>query len=238
MKTESIEFKSASNITISYPKASLSQRIAAFAIDFTLMSTLVGIALMIFPTFLLKAVFSLFIFLFWNLSFELYNKGQSLGKRVLKIRIVTMEGEQPSPSQLLIRWMFKIVDVLFTMGCLAILSIFGSRYGQRIGDLLAGTTVIETKVQYYTNLGLLTKLDKIERSITFPGVVRYHDEEMSLIKKVWNRSVSNPTTENIILLQDVMAKLSLDLDFEVPKQIKQLQDKMKVIIEDYIVLTR
>ena len=238
MKTESIEFKSASNITISYPKAALSQRIAAFAIDFSLMSVLSGIVVIVIPTSLLKAVFGLFVFLFWNLSLEIFNKGQSLGKMALKIRIVTMIGEQPSLSQLLIRWMFKIVDVLFTLGCLAMLSIFGSRYGQRIGDLLAGTTVIETKVKYFTDLILLTKLDKIERTITYPAVVMYHDEEMTLIKNAWYRSISNPTPENLLLVKDVMTKLCHDLEIDFPKHKNQVQDIMKVIIEDYIVLTR
>ncbi len=38
-------------------------------------------------------------------------KGQSLGKRVMDIKVVSLMGNVPSLSRILLRWMFRLVEL-------------------------------------------------------------------------------------------------------------------------------
>jgi uncharacterized RDD family membrane protein YckC len=91
----------------------------------------------------------IFIFVpvvFYDLLFEMLNNGQSPGKMILKIRVVNVDGTTPSSSSYLIRWLFRLVDFSMTEGFLAIIMVAITRKSQRLGDLLAGTTVIDLRL--------------------------------------------------------------------------------------------
>jgi len=73
---------------------------------------------------------------------ETFNRGQSLGKYLLNIRVVKTDGSTPSMGAYLMRWLFLLVDSLCLVGALIILF---TKNNQRIGDLAAGTMVIKEK---------------------------------------------------------------------------------------------
>lgn len=74
---------------------------------------------------------------------EILAKGQSVGKMVMKTRVVTMDGNLPSVSNCLLRWLLYPLDTILT-GFLGVVFITFSKYRQRLGDLAAGTIVIKT----------------------------------------------------------------------------------------------
>jgi uncharacterized RDD family membrane protein YckC len=70
--------------------------------------------------------------------------GQTLGKKVLGIRVVSMDGNKAGPGQVLVRTVLRLVDalpILYIAGLVSILAT-GRERRQRIGDLAAGTTVV------------------------------------------------------------------------------------------------
>ncbi len=79
---------------------------------------------------------------------EILARGQSLGKMVMKTRVVTVDGNSPSVSNCLLRWLLYPVDTFFT-GFLGVLFITFGKYRQRLGDLAAGTIVIKTSSAQY-----------------------------------------------------------------------------------------
>jgi uncharacterized RDD family membrane protein YckC len=83
---------------------------------------------------------------FYPLLCEVFNKGQTIGKMVRKMRVVMLDGASPSLGALVLRWLLVVVDgpLLAYMGILFILL---SRHRQRLGDMAAGTVVI--KLQSY-----------------------------------------------------------------------------------------
>ena len=67
--------------------------------------------------------------------------GQTLGKYLLKTRVVSTDGSQPSVGSFLLRWLLIPVDLMFA-GAIAAFSMLITPRRQRIGDLAAGTMVI------------------------------------------------------------------------------------------------
>ena len=90
-----------------------------------------------------------FIFMFGYATVaELLFNGQTLGKRVMGIRVMDERGLRLRPGQVLIRNLVRVLDFLpFGYGIGGIFCLFSSRC-QRLGDLAAGTIVVrEVKLQ-------------------------------------------------------------------------------------------
>jgi uncharacterized RDD family membrane protein YckC len=92
-------------------------------------------------------VFVLIGFLYWVL-FTHAQQGQTLGMKLLRLRVISMGGGPANMAQLTIRWVALILDAIpytwpFT-GLLGFIVILCSRDRQRIGDHLARTLVIRT----------------------------------------------------------------------------------------------
>ena len=79
---------------------------------------------------------------------EIFAKGQSLGKLVMKTRVVTVDGNAPTVGSSLLRWLLYPVDTVFTGGLGVVFITFG-KHRQRLGDLAAGTMVIKTSAAQY-----------------------------------------------------------------------------------------
>jgi uncharacterized RDD family membrane protein YckC len=89
-----------------------------------------------------EGVESLPVFLFWLIYFPVIEgmTGQTLGKKLMGIRVVTLAGGQITFGTALVRHIFDIIDVSFAVGILVMKS---SDKRQRIGDLIAKTVVRE-----------------------------------------------------------------------------------------------
>ncbi len=80
----------------------------------------------------------------YALILELITNGQSIGKRIMKLKIVKTDGSSPGFLAYLIRWVFRLIDVL-PFGSIATLTIIINNKGQRLGDIAAGTAVVRLK---------------------------------------------------------------------------------------------
>jgi uncharacterized RDD family membrane protein YckC len=92
-------------------------------------------------------VFVVVGFLYW-VMFTHAQRGQTLGMKLLNLRVISMSGGPAGRAQLTIRWLGLIVDAIpytwpFT-GLVGFIVILCSRNRQRIGDHLARTLVIAT----------------------------------------------------------------------------------------------
>ena len=88
--------------------------------------------------------FSFPVLIFWLIYFPLSEglSGQTLGKRIMKIRVVALERDNLTLWQALVRRLFDLVDMLF-FGLVGILLMSRSDKTQRLGDSMAGTIVIK-----------------------------------------------------------------------------------------------
>jgi uncharacterized RDD family membrane protein YckC len=93
-----------------------------------------GIAVLLVAAFTLQFAYPI--------GFEVLWRGRTPGKAVLGLRVVTAEGLPVGFRHAAIRAVVGMIDLLGTLGLVAIVSSFSSRRGQRLGDLAAGTIVV------------------------------------------------------------------------------------------------
>ncbi|MCL2767076.1 MAG: RDD family protein, partial [Peptococcaceae bacterium] len=75
--------------------------------------------------------------------FELLLRGQTPGKRLLKIRVVKTNGSPASAGAIIMRNLLRIIDQLPAFYMVGITAVFFNPQERRIGDLVAGTMVVK-----------------------------------------------------------------------------------------------
>ncbi len=154
---QTLKITTAQNIEIDYEVAGLGERIVARLIDFGIfILIIIAFALIIayseservslFGHFFNGLYLAWFVLLvFYDLLCEIFLNGQSIGKKIMKIKVISLDGARPSLGQYIIRWLFRIVDFLVTFQLAGLIAVIFTKNKQRIGDLAAGTTMVSTK---------------------------------------------------------------------------------------------
>src|SRR5688500_18553108 len=157
---KNIEIITTQNVALQYELAGLRDRANAFIIDLDFLafslSILSAIGYSIFshsPTgqTVVSIVLSC-IFIFYSLAFEIWIKGQSLGKMAMRIQVIKLAGGQATFSDYAARWVFRLIDIYFSLGGIASILILSSSRAQRLGDIVANTAVIKTVPKMDINL--------------------------------------------------------------------------------------
>jgi len=78
----------------------------------------------------------------YGILLEWVGRGQTLGKRVLRLRVVDAEGLRLQLNQVVIRNLLRFVDMLPMFYLVGGIACFVSRRSQRLGDLAANTVVV------------------------------------------------------------------------------------------------
>ena len=84
-------------------------------------------------------------FILYQLASEILANGQSWGKKALRIRVVRLDGQEPSLSDYLLRAVFYLLDAFLSFGAIGAIFVTSSVKNQRLGDMTANTTVIRTE---------------------------------------------------------------------------------------------
>jgi len=239
-----IEITTTQNVTIEYELASFRDRFFAFFIDFWILNfSLLLLYLFWFwiggdnsmDYFIYLVILP--IYLFYSLASEVWMNGQTLGKKAIGIKVAKLNGKQPVISDYLIRWAFRLVDIWFSSGTIAAVLVNSTVRGQRMGDILAHTTVIKVRSTLNIEIADVLRINTRENyEPKFPQVRALSEQDMLLIKSVIERSKKYNNTAHAEALDMLVQKLRTLLNItETPK------DKiafLKILINDYIVLTR
>lgn len=142
--------------------------------------------------------------LFYHLIMETVYHGQSLGKRLMGIRVISLEGGEPRLGQYLMRWIFRLwewplffgylaldswtiylqVIICCFLGLLVAIIIAVSNKSQRLGDLAAGTTVVDLRYRYSLADTVFKEIETQEYQVQFPEVMRLSDRDINAIRSV------------------------------------------------------
>ena len=77
--------------------------------------------------------------------FEAFWNGQTLGKRVMKLRVIKDSGRQITFFEALSRNLLRFVDYLPTLYLVGVITMLCTKRNQRLGDLAAGTLVVHER---------------------------------------------------------------------------------------------
>lgn len=158
MDTETFTIHGITGVDVSLPIAGPGSRSFAFIIDWHI-RVLVALAWFVAAAWLeygtmrfvgaptgpaLFAVFlaPLIIYFFYHPFLELLMRGQSPGKRMAGVRIVTLAGGTPGAGAVLIRNVFRLIDSLPAFYVLGLAMTFFTAQRVRIGDMAAGTLLV------------------------------------------------------------------------------------------------
>ena len=179
------------NVVIKKELANIGERIGAQLLDYLIIFISGFIIIYIFKglsDIIGKKVEALmFIFLsplfFYSLLSEIFMQGQSLGKKALKIKVVKLSGEQPTIGSYIIRWMFRLIDINFLYGAIGMITIAATGKGQRIGDIVAKTSVISLKRKNLLKNTIFVELED-DYVTTYPEVEKLEASDIKTIKDV------------------------------------------------------
>lgn len=237
-----IQIETTQNVVIEQEQAGLGLRTFAYIIDiaictlwFIIMIVLViNIADTITSEFIriVYVIITVIPIVFYDLLFETFNNGQSPGKKIMKIRVVNLDGTKPSFGSLLIRWLFRPIDFSISYYLLGIIMILSTKNGQRLGDYLAGTTVVNLKASTQDESLSLSDLNFNEDyQVTFPDVLeRINDRDIRTIRTVIDKLEHNEFTIN-----QIADKVRFNTGYSVPDGNNLMF--LRTIVNDYTYLS-
>jgi uncharacterized RDD family membrane protein YckC len=244
-KMKNIEIKTTQNVVLQYELADLRDRIVAFLIDIACVFFVILILSAAGTSLFMRSetsatiwgIFLTCIFMFYSLAFEVWNGGQSIGKMAMRIQVIKTVGGTATFSDYAARWVFRMVDVYFSLGGIASILIASSSKAQRLGDIVANTAVIKLKPRMDLNLKDLLSIHSQESyKPEYHQARQLEEEDVLLIKSTLdrNRQFNNDAHEEAIDLLADKIKQVLEIDNVQVDNIRFLQ----TILRDYVILTR
>lgn len=230
------------NVKINFIAASVGERLGAFFIDlFIVICYITALSIILFDWLQLDRLMvnldgwsrgAIFLLLYspvivYSLVLESVFEGQSLGKKLLKIKVVKIDGYQAGFGDYLIRWFFRVIDFFTFFGLPGLISVITTRKSQRLGDMAAGTAVITLKNKINISH---TILEDIGESYvpTYPLVIKLSDNDMRIIKETYQKAAAKNDHE---IIYKLVAKIESVTGIK--NQSGNNSDFIRVILKDY-----
>jgi uncharacterized RDD family membrane protein YckC len=184
---------------------------------------------------------------------EITMNGQSIGKKIIGIRVVNETGGRPSISQFLIRWLLRVSDVWIAIVILIIASlsqysgdaemtfalvaalaflvtdiilVISSSKGQRIGDVLARTILINVRTK--GNIEETVFQEVADSYVpSFPQIMQLSDKDINAIKSILAAARKRG---DIQMAETASAKIRNHLNIETNMA---AFDFLEVVMKDY-----
>lgn len=251
-----IQIATAFNIDLEFEIAEFHKRLLAYLIDFVLLIIfLFGMKYLLYAGFALEMeenagldilVISLPMLLY-SLLTELWMNGQTIGKKLMAIRVISLEGGEPTLGQYILRWITKFFEWPFFFGYIAfsnatlvaycfITGLFGiavviiisvSAKSQRLGDMAAGTVVVNTRSALTVADTVFMEINQTDYKVLFPQVMRLSDRDINTIKSVLMQANKK---NNYDMCHRVAMKIKEVLNIHSDMYVDQFLEKL---LEDY-----
>lgn len=217
-----VSVRTTQNVSIEYPIAGVGNRILAYVIDALIIFAYCAVLMFGVlqnvgsgaAAFLIIILIFLPVF-FYHLLFEIFMNGQSPGKRQVGIRVIRLDGTPATVGNYLLRWLFRPIEC----NALGVIIIAVSKKGQRIGDMVAGTTVIKVAPQDTPStadeIGLQTEPDY---QPLYPQVAQLSDADIEIIRQALAASRDSGNRSPVeAAAERVKSRLGINSDFPAVK---------------------
>jgi uncharacterized RDD family membrane protein YckC len=244
---KTIEITTTQNVTIEYELAALHERIRAWVLDLVIFMFGWGILSQLIRGILgsFSEVASIILvilgfsgFFLYHIIFEIWNLGQTPGKKALSIKVVRLDGNDPEWGDVVLRAFLHLVDSLFCLGAIGSVLIKTTGKSQRFGDMAANTTVIKLfNSRFEFRLEDILSISSLQNyTPVFPQVRKLTEHDMLFIKNVLSRHAMYPNQAHHEVVEDLVTHLMPILGID--KRPDNRLEFLKTLLRDYIVLTR
>ena len=262
---DKIKIPTSFNIELDFEMANLLQRFFGWLIDFVVQAAYLLFSLWLlfrfFPhtvksgnsmndSYNISALFMIIgiPLLLYHLVSEVTMNGQSVGKKIVGIKVISESGNRPSFYQFLLRWIVRPFDVtslglgvfglmisgdrsegfvfilyLFVLSAIIFILI---KNNKRLGDLIAGTFVIVSRVKTDINNTVFFNLEESYKP-RYENVLKLSDRDMNIIKTILDASQKK---KNYEFAERTSAKIRTALqitDYQHPVEF------LETILKDY-----
>lgn len=165
---------------------------------------------------LIMLVWGLGSFIYFGAS-ELFLRGQTLGKRMLQIRVVKADGFALDAASILVRNVFRVVDHVPLLWIVPVLS----QRGQRLGDMVAGTVVVlDGKNELSPVRTELAERSALESEFRFgaSALTRLTENDLHAVEKLLERWSTLSEEQQEQLLGTMLPPLCRKLHMEIPER--------------------
>ena len=229
-----VSIRTSQNVIIEYEVATVWDRIVAYIID-----ALVMFAYILFMAMIVGAlgndadlgiigvlgIIMLIPLMFYSLIFEVFNNGQSPGKALVHIQVVSLDGSPVTIGQYLTRWLFRLVDLHLFSTLVAVIAVATSSKGQRIGDIAAATTVINKKKRHHLKSMSFEKISESYDPI-YSEAANLSSQDIETIKEV----LANKSENRFDLIVTLAAKIEEVLNVT---KTESSETFLRSIVKDY-----
>jgi uncharacterized RDD family membrane protein YckC len=230
------------NVTINFSAASVGERIGAYFLDI-LIKIAYGIFIYFVFFYLLSinsainkldnwsqmAIYMVFALpvVFYSLAQEALLEGQTLGKKLVKIKVVKIDGYQASFGDYLIRWLFRIIDISMSSGIIGLIAMVVNQKTQRLGDISAGTAVITLKNKINISHTILEDIGE-EYKPKYPLVIKLSDNDARIIKETYQAALKNNDYQVISKLTNKIEQVT-----GIKNDLDNKKEFVQTILKDY-----
>ncbi len=238
-----IAINTSQNVNILFTLASIGDRAVAFFIDTVIKTAYLIILYYIFfyrfnilsvldlhDPWSVGAVFLILSFptYIYTLALESLMEGQTIGKKIMKIKVIKIDGYQAGFGDFLIRWIFRLIDIDLTSGIVAVVSVLATKDSQRLGGIASGTAVISLKNNVRISNTILENLSQ-DYQPTFPQVIAFTDNDMRIIKDNFQKALR---TGDGLIIRKLSEKIQSTLNIGHTLQMTD-QQLIKTVIRDF-----
>ena len=190
---------------------------------------------------------------FWN--------GRTVGKYLFKLRVVRFDGSAATLSDYILRWLLRTIDVklgfififfiprypstdaeqtiinmaiffmIFPFPLVGVLFMVFTKYGQRLGDLVANTVVVRNVRPFSLEDTILKTTDQ-DYQMTIHNVMKLSDKDIYIIKNVLDQLAKTENYTDAIALSNKARSL-----LDIKEDIKPVE-LLRTIVKDYNYLAK
>ena len=223
------------NVNINFTAASVGDRIFAQLLDILVMIAVLlditGLSTTIeaMDTWSVMGAYVIIYshIMFYTIVQESLWEGQTIGKRIMKTKVIKLDGYQAGFGDYLIRWLFRLVEILIGYGIIALIAVIASKKSQRLGDMAAGTAVITLKNKVNINHTIIQDINS-DYVPTYPLVIKLSDNDVRIIKETFETAITTRDFATIIKLREKVLSVT-----GIKNQSGNDQDFIRTLLKDY-----
>ena len=250
------------NIDLEFKAAPFHRRLLAWLIDFIILCAYnyVVCKFLIEPfglsSDMQNSLFIIFAALpsyLYHLLMEQFMSGRSFGKRAMSMKVISLDGKEPTLGQFLLRWILGLGNFILFALPFIIISAYGflgifvafifylpdlltiaiTSKSMRLGDLAAGTVLIDSRHETQIEDTIYLEITEETYTAMFPEVMKLTDRDINGIRNLLDVKKTGKDSE--VYIAQIAQRI---------KEVLQLQtnltpgDLLRQLLKDYNYLTR